>query len=57
MRTIVALIGGVSTTVGQWLLLYLIWPNWMAANGVWVLLGLLVFNCGVAGLLLKFDRR
>jgi hypothetical protein len=55
-RVWLVLLSGISTTIGQNLLLYLVWSTWMQANGLWVLLSLLLCNCGAAGLLLRLEQ-
>jgi hypothetical protein len=52
MKLLIALTSGISTTLGEKFLLHILFPNITATQGVWVLIGLLSFNCGGAGLLL-----
>jgi hypothetical protein len=51
-KTLIALLCGASTTVGQCFLISIFVPVLIAAHGFWLLLGLLCFNCGVAVLVL-----
>lgn len=56
MRLQIALLGALSTTIGQSLLLTLLLPGMMAIYGSWILLGLLVFNLGLAWLVMyRYD--
>ncbi|WP_346290459.1 hypothetical protein [Sphaerothrix gracilis] len=54
MKVLIAIVSGISTTLGQALLLHLVVSGFMAVNGIWVVLSLLIFNCGVAGLAIFF---
>lgn len=52
MDIIVGMTAVVSTTLGQSFLLQLLFPGWMMVHGIWVLISLLLFNCGLGGILL-----
>ncbi|MBF2002099.1 MAG: hypothetical protein IGS38_15435 [Synechococcales cyanobacterium M58_A2018_015] len=49
---LVALITGSSVALGQTLLLSWLFPKTIAVYGLWILLGLLVLNCGGAAIVL-----
>lgn len=53
MNALVGALGVISTTLGQSLLLLLLFPGLIATHhGVWLLIQLLLLNCGLATLLL-----
>lgn len=53
-KLIAVLLGVPATTFGQSVLLYILFPNFMVAHEIWVLVGLFLFDFGLAGLLLIF---
>jgi hypothetical protein len=55
-RIWVALVSGIGTTIGQSFLLSILFPRLMTTQGQWIMLGLLCFNGGAAGLILFLDR-
>ncbi|MDY7015623.1 MAG: hypothetical protein SVX43_18920 [Cyanobacteriota bacterium] len=56
MQNWAALVGTLSPTLGQLLLLHLLFPGILETEKLWLVPGLLMFNGGVAGLLLYFER-
>jgi hypothetical protein len=54
LKTLVAFVGGISTTIGQFILLFILFPTLASVYGLWIVVGLLCFNCGAALLAVYF---
>lgn len=55
-RWIAVLLGVPTTTLGESVLLHVLYPDLMATYEIWVLVGLLLFNFALATMLLFFSR-
>lgn len=52
MRVLIAIVGALSTALGQSLLINILFPSFVAVYGLWILAGLLFLNVGLAGIFL-----
>jgi hypothetical protein len=57
MKILITLAAVLSTTIGQNVLIYLVFPGIFLAHGVAILVGLLVLNSLLAGLILFFEQQ
>jgi len=57
VELLVALVGGISAALGQVFLLFVLFPSFITAYGIWVLVSLLCFNCGMGIILLSYADR